>query len=660
MLSHRAAASIPFAVFLFIAPAKAQSVQKLAAQTKNAVVALDHRTSVAGLLRRGTGENPLDSQSRTAGFLISAQGHIVTHARFVRGRDRMGIRLAGGAKAWATVLGVDTLNATAVLKLDDPKAVAARFGGKLPFLRWGSSSKLGIGQAVFTFGNTYDSLALDGQPALSRGVVTTISRVRQGSYKGVAIETDAAVNPGSFGGPLLDRKGRVVGLVTRGFSARRWLGTAVPADQVRLGAEAIIAKKPLTHGRLGVYLKTTGGEATHSGLTVTKVLANSAAARAGVSVGDRLLSLNSVTLYDTQDVAKELSELAPGSPVLLKVASPSGTKTLKAVLDPGGAAVSKRTVVRRPRPVRPRPRPRPVRPRTGKPASLGLRAEERDSGIGLLVLEVRPNGTAFRAGVLKGDILMRLGSAPLRRLNDLSSTLSRYREGDSVRLIIIRNRRARLLRLRFRGATALRPRPVPRPVPRPRTGRPGYLGVFLDTQSSRRGCLVEGTVKDSPAALGGLKKGDVVVRVDGRRVLNAKSFVDYLKTRRAGDRLAITVRRGFDLSVLSVTLGDRSGSKPSPKPTPKPTPSAAKVWLGVGLSEEGGRMVITSVDPRGPFAQAKLQKGDVIVKFDGANVSSLNRFGALLKSYRVGQTVSVQVERDGWSKTVSIRLAAKP
>jgi len=387
---------------LFPVTALAQSTTDIAKRAGMAIVAIEHTTGRS--MRRG---NPLDSQARTAGFLISAEGHIVTGLRFVEGRRRINVRLVGGVKARADLVGTDPINQIALIKLQSPKQIAERFGGRLPTLHWGTSHTLVRGQAVFTLGNAFDSLILDGVPSFSKGVVTAIERVREGSYRGVAIETDAAVNPGSFGGPLVDRKGNVVGVVCPTFSNQRWLGQAVPGDQVRLSVAAMLANKRPAQGLLGIRLKSTGGEASARGLEVIEVQPGSSAANAGLRLGDLLLAIDGIRLYDTEDVTRELQHLAPGSLVTLRVSRGNTTRDVRAVLGRGAplALAARPRVPERPAPVRQPPARLSGNLRT-KPA-LGLRLQEREDGrFGVKVIEMSPGGKAAKAGVKVGDILM--------------------------------------------------------------------------------------------------------------------------------------------------------------------------------------------------------------------------------------------------------------
>ena len=829
------------------APALAQeggAVRRLAKRAQEAVVALDHQVGVGGgfLNGQGGGENLLDGQARSTGFIISSEGHVVTHARFVQGKERLELYLHGGVRGWARVLGIDPLNRTALLKLEKPAEVAARFGGTLPTLEWGDSTALAEGKTVFTLGNCFDSLRLDGQATFSQGVVTTLERSRRGTYRGPIVETDASVNPGSFGGPLLDASGRVVGVITRNISDRRWLGAAVPAEQVRRGIERLRSGRPLAKGLLGVALERTGGEAAQTGLRVARVQPESGAARAGLAPGDQLVALDGERVYDTADVARELANLPSGASVRALVRRGDSTLSLGILLGDGAeltAARPKPTPTPTPTPTEPEPAP------TSAPrVSLGLRLEAMEEGPGLKVVEVRPEGNAAAAGVRPGDIVAALGRERVRTSEDLLRALSRFEPGQKTTLIVVRERRALRLPLTFAEPSATRPQPgpapsskrpslgvrvqarsegpglevvevrpdtpaaasglragdvllawndtmlrdlddlgralgefadaesskflvlregkrlsltlpslggeapAPTPTERPRLGvrvsvqgqrlvvdevlpgslaaqagvrpgdvlgalagsplrsleelgaalakiadrdrallivvragkpqrltlslrgqapvepapapsaGPGYLGVYLSEDDQAPGVGIEGAVAGSPADQAGLRSGDRILSVEGTSVSSPQELVQRLSSRRAGESVRLLVLRGPKRLGLSIVLGERGQTAPAPRP--QPGPSAGQAWLGASIQDGADGVVIVEVAPGGPVARAGLRKGDVIQGLDRARVDSVEGFAKLFESCRPGQEVTLQVLREGWSKSVTLTLTSRP
>lgn len=650
---------------------QADEVEAVARRVLPAVAAIEHRVGAP------LDGNALDAQSRAAAFFVSAEGHLVTSAELVNGRREYTLHLRGGAQARARLLGIDPLNHIAVLQATDVAAVARHLGGAIPALTWGASRDLLPGQTVFTVGNAFDSLRLDGSPTFSRGVVSAIGLAAEGSYHGMAIETDAAVNPGSFGGPLLDREGRVIGVVTPSYSPRRFLGVAIPADQVRLAVEAIVAGRPLAQGRLGVGVETRGGLAASDGLLVARVLEGSHLAELGVKPGARLLRLNTRRLHDEHDLARLLAPHAPGSEVRLEVRDPEGaTRRLEVVLGRGEElAVAARPRPRateaptreRPRAERPRRRAEPEAPARPR-VTLGVRVEVADGRV--RVLGVEPASAAARAGVAEGDVIMALVGARhrqvVRSLEDLSHGLAHFAPGDAAGIVVIRDGEPRALHLHFDGPRAERPAPTPRTEPRrpraePRAepaprAEPGFLGVYLDPQSAGSGAAVDGTVAGSPAARAGLREGDLIVGADRTSIRSTAQLVELLRAKRAGERLVLRVRRGEDVHTLQAVLGERPAEGDA---APTPAPSGGP-RLGAALELRSGRLVIVELDPAGPLAASEARPGDVLVAFAGRPVRGYDELAAALARARPGQRVTITLERDGWTKDFEVRLAGSP
>jgi S1-C subfamily serine protease len=220
------------------------------------------------------------------GFVFDEEGHIVTTTRSVpRALTRVKIIFHDGKSEEAEVVGRSDAYNLVVLK------TARRGLRPLPL-----GGEVAPGQIVVSAGNAFDIGYRMRRFAYSVGTVTAIYDVpaKKGYttyYSGRVIETDAAVNPGVFGGPLLDVRGRVVGVLSSTFSYQRWLPTAIPVSRVAEGVRAVL--NPETSGgkripfpKLGLTLQWSGGK-----FRVAEVGKDSPAERAGVRPGDVMLSL---------------------------------------------------------------------------------------------------------------------------------------------------------------------------------------------------------------------------------------------------------------------------------------------------------------------------------------------------------------------------------
>lgn len=496
---------------------------------------------------------PFDAQAQPCGFFVDPPGHIITDARFIRGARSLEVRCLNNVRASAKVVGVDPLNGTALLLVNDPEALAQKLGGKIPTLPLGRSSDLQVGHSVFTVSNAFDSLSIDGTPAFSWGRVTSIGRAG-GAYKGVVLETDASVNPGSFGGPLLDRKGRVVGVVTDHVAPSRWLGTAVPIDQVKLGVEDLLAGRSLTNGFIGVTLRTTGGEATKDGVEVVGVEADSPAASAGISAGDRLLAVDGTPTYDADDLGRAVESLPPGSPLTLRLKRGAAARDVRLLLGRGKTVA----LAQDPRPTPPPARPTPTPPTAGGAprSSLGVVVRERPQG-GLKIDSVNAGGPAAQAGVLAGDVLLGVFSGetlkPTNKLAELREVLSGSSPGARLKVKIERDGWLADLVITA-GEPAAAAAPTPTPTPPAATGAPVRVGLMLELKGGK--VVVAEVDPTGPAAALGLKAGDALLSADGRALSRLDDLGGLLASKKPGDRLKLVVerdgwQRDFDLTLAA-------------------------------------------------------------------------------------------------------------
>ncbi len=640
-----------------------RSTQTLAAEASRSVVA------VLGTAKPGT----IDDQANRTGFLIDAEGHILTEADGVARRRRVEVRFAGPVRAQARVVGTDPLTGVALLKLEEPEAIARRLGGKLHPLALASAGALQPGHVVFSLSNAFDSLAVDGIPTFSRGVVSAFHRPEPArvtaeiSYRGLLITTDAAVNPGAFGGPLLDRDGRVVGVLTRAVPTGQWLGAAIPADPIARSVEALKAGQPPRHGRLGLFVRGTGGEARPGGLEVVRIEPASAAARAGLQAGDRLVAVDGVATVDATDLGRALTGLPSGAPVRLKVLRGERVVTLHAALDPAAPVVLAQApgastplppaptpapaTTPRPTPGPTQPRPQPAAPARAQPPTLGLALKPRAAG-GLEVAEVAPGGPGQKAGITRGDVILAFGGQRTNDFDALGRALGARKPGDRVAVRVERDGWTQELTVELAAAgPALA-----------QAGEPGYLGVML-APAEGGGVLVRGLVEGSPAGRAGVAEGDKIVGLDRAPVRGPEDLVAALRGKHAGDRVRLEVERAGARREVTVTLAPRPAATPAPAPPappPAPTPAQAAPWLGAALVASGGRVTVESVDPRGPAAKAGLAAGDVVLAAQERPLRDLDGFDAAFRPLRAGDTLRLLVERGGWQRTLEIQLARRP
>ncbi len=272
------------------------------------------------------GDGPEDRRPRRglgSGFMVSPEGHVITNHHVVRGAAAVEVRLHDRRRFSARVLGSDARTDLAVLKIDG--------AANLPVMRLGDSDALQVGELVMALGNPF---GLD--ESVSLGVVS-----RKPARPGVAgpgfqfIQTDAAVNPGNSGGPLVNMAGEVVG-VNSAATSRGSIGFAIPSRVVRAVAPVLAAKGKMTWGWLGVSIgeveggaaSTPAGALPQAGALVRGVRPGEPAARAGMKPGDVVVEVDGLPVNEPRDLQQIVAGLPPGKTIPVGVLRDGRRETL--------------------------------------------------------------------------------------------------------------------------------------------------------------------------------------------------------------------------------------------------------------------------------------------------------------------------------------------
>jgi putative serine protease PepD len=251
------------------------------------------------------------------GFVIDSDGLIVTNQHVIDGASTIDVKLGDGATKRATVVGQDASTDLALLRIDTS-------GRKLTALKLADSSKVQVGDATFAIGNPY---GLEG--TLTTGVVSATQRdidAPNGFSISNVIQTDAALNPGNSGGPLLNDEGEVIGVNSQIESSssgqgsseggNTGIGFAIPANTVRSVIAALQEGGSVAHAYLGV---STSDAADNAGATVASVAANGPAARAGVRAGAVIVAVDDASVRSSDDLSAAVDGHPPGDKVKLAV-----------------------------------------------------------------------------------------------------------------------------------------------------------------------------------------------------------------------------------------------------------------------------------------------------------------------------------------------------
>jgi putative serine protease PepD len=267
-----------------------------------------------------------DTTATGTGFVVDGKGHIVTAAHVVDGASSITVTFQDGTTRKATLLGTDNATDVAVLSVDPS-------GLTLHPLTLGSSASLNVGDPVAAIGDPFTY-----QRSMSTGIVSGLDRTisaPNGFTVAHAIQTDASLNPGNSGGPVLDASGKVIGIVdqiaTNGSSeTSSGVGFAVPIDLVKSELSSLEAGKSVSHAYLGV--STSSVSSTTSGALVQSVTSGGPAADAGLRSGDVITKLGSTTIKGTNDLVAAIATHKPGDKVTVTVRRGSDTSDLTVTL----------------------------------------------------------------------------------------------------------------------------------------------------------------------------------------------------------------------------------------------------------------------------------------------------------------------------------------
>ncbi|MEM9452711.1 MAG: trypsin-like peptidase domain-containing protein [Myxococcota bacterium] len=426
-------AAVAAAAAALLDPAHYDPRQSLAPMIKAvgpAVVAVDARGRRAGPGILGA-DRPV--QGMGSGFIIDAEGLVVTNHHVIDGASQVQVRLSDGRRFDAQVVGSDPATDLALLDLSDGLSDA----DALPAVTLGQSKTLEVGDWVVALGNP---MGLDHSATV--GIISGKGRGSLGLYRDSYIDflqTDADIAPGSSGGPLFNLRGEVVGINTAVGSGLR-PGFAIPVDQARQIVEQLRDRGEVVRGWLGAG-NVPG--ATEPGATIGSVYEGTPAERAGLRSGDVVEALDGEPLESFEALRARVGTKQPGDEVTLLVRRDGEVLELRVTL--GARPESSSLEALRSSRGSKRSTRSPHSPSFRLPFGLGDPSEEpeeppkppgapaegprlgvsaRETPGGLEVVEVRPGSLAQTMGIEPGDRLRALDGQALRRPSDVADALT--------------------------------------------------------------------------------------------------------------------------------------------------------------------------------------------------------------------------------------------
>ena len=372
-----------------------------------------------------------------SGFIIDPAGYIVTNSHVVENAEEIEVAFQDGRTLEADVVGTDPATDIALLRVESD--------APLPTLAWGDSDASEVGDWVIAIGNPF---GLGG--TVTSGIISARARdIGAGQYDDF-LQTDAAINSGNSGGPLIAMDGRVIGVNTAIFSRTGGsigIGFAIPSAIARNVTQELREQGFVTRGFLGVTIQPVTPEIAEAfglqgdeGALVSSVTPDSPAARSGLETGDVVRTLNGAPIGEPRDLSRAVADIDPGESVTLGIVRGGEERTLTAQVGelPRGDQVAGAE-------------PGPPGGEGGEGA-LGLTLAPVTPGArekfgleedveGAVVVNVNPGSPAAEQGFEPGDVITRANREPIGQPSDLVRAIEEAREQGKETIVVLRRTR---------------------------------------------------------------------------------------------------------------------------------------------------------------------------------------------------------------------------
>ncbi len=370
-----------------------------------------------------------------SGFIISADGFVLTNAHVVEGADEVFVTLTDKREFKAKIIGSDRRTDVALVKID---------GSNLPRLTMGDSSKLRVGEWVIAIGSPFGL-----ENTVTAGIVSANSR-DTGDYLPL-IQTDVAVNPGNSGGPLINMRGEVVGINSQIYSrSGGYMGIsfAVPIAEAMRVSEQLKTIGRVVRGRIGVQIGEVTKEVAESlglpraqGALVARVEPGSPAEKAGIEAGDIITSFNGTTIEKSGDLPRLVGNTKPGSKSTLTVLRKGAKRDLQVTV---AEMESEQTAKKEEK--------KPKQEQTVNALGLAVadlsEAQKRELKLEGGVIVELADGPAGRAGLQPGDVIVRLNNTDIKDAKQFNSLVSKLDPKKNALLLVRRGESSQFVPLR--------------------------------------------------------------------------------------------------------------------------------------------------------------------------------------------------------------------
>jgi serine protease Do len=355
--------------------------------------------------------NPAPAQGVGSGFIVGADGTILTNAHVVDGAGEVTVKLSDKRELKARVVGVDRMTDVAVVKVE---------ASNLPAVKIGDPSKTRVGEWVAAIGSPFGM-----DHSVTSGIVSAKSRNLPNERLVPFIQTDVAVNPGNSGGPLFNMAGEVIGINSQIYSTTggyMGMSFAIPIDVAMQVKDQLVAHGKVTRGRIGVTVQEVTPALARSfgldkarGALVSGVEPGGPAAKGGLQAGDVIVGFAGKPIAGSGELPSIVAQTRPGEKVDVRVLRDGAERDLQ--LSVGELPAERADLAAGP---------------AMQQGKLGVSV--RPGGQGLEIAQAE--GPAARAGLRAGDIIVGVNGTPVRSVDELKSAVDAA--GDSVAILVQR------------------------------------------------------------------------------------------------------------------------------------------------------------------------------------------------------------------------------
>ena len=363
-----------------------------------------------------------------SGFILTSDGFVMTNAHVVEGADEVIVTLTDKREFKAKIIGTDKRSDVAVVKIE---AVG------LPAVKLGDTNRLKVGEWVMAIGSPF---GLDN--TVTAGIVSAKQR-DTGDYLPF-IQTDVAINPGNSGGPLINMRGEVVGINSQIYSRSggfQGISFAIPIDEATRVSDQLRSSGRVTRGRIGVQIESVSKEVAESiglgkpqGALVRGVESGAPAEKAGIEAGDIITKFDGKQIEKSSDLPRMVGNVKPGTKAVVTVFRRGVSKELTVTI----------AEIEAEKPVRKASAPEAKPPVAGPAQQLGLvvselsDAQKKELKIKGGVKVDSADGSAARAGLREGDVIMTIGNTEVTTVKEFEAVLAKADKSKAINVLFRR------------------------------------------------------------------------------------------------------------------------------------------------------------------------------------------------------------------------------